>query len=60
MSGDRGLLATLGVRTRQVADLDEGALYIPEAKLLLLDIELSHERVSCALDRVLPMLWEDA
>lgn len=35
-----GLLKSLGVRTRRVADLDEGTLYVADCKLLLLDFEI--------------------
>jgi hypothetical protein len=52
-----GLLKTLGVRIRRVADLDERALYLKDRKLLLLDYELSDQEVSDAIDRVLPFLW---
>lgn len=48
-----GLLKTLGVRIRQVADLSEGAIYIEDRKLLLLDVELTAQQVSEATDAVL-------
>lgn len=50
-----GLLRAMGVRIRRVADLEEGALYLPNEKLLLLDIELTEEEVTYAIDSVLPM-----
>lgn len=49
-----GLLSTLGVRVRRVADLREGALYVADRKLLLLDIELSDSQIAQAMDAVLP------
>lgn len=52
-----GILKVLGVRIRRVADLDEGAIYLPDNKLLLLDIELSQECVTVAIDGILPSLW---
>lgn len=50
-----GLLRAMGVRIRRVADLEEGALYLPVEKLLLLDIELTDGEVNDAIDAVLPM-----
>jgi hypothetical protein len=52
-----GLLKMLGVRIRRVADLDEGALYFSERRLLLLDFELSDEDATDAIDRVLPAMF---
>lgn len=52
-----GLLSALGVRVRRVADLDEGAVYVPEMKLLFLDFEMTDEDITDALDQVLPSLW---
>ena len=58
--GKQGLLKSLGVRIRRVADMNEGAIYLPNHKLLLLDIELSDELVSDAIESVLPSLWHSA
>ena len=55
-----GLLETLGVRIRRVAELDEGALYIQQCRLLLLDIELTDKQVTEAQERVLPHLTAPA
>jgi hypothetical protein len=49
-----GLLSALGVRVRRVADLREGAIYIADRKLLLLDIELTDHQIAEAIDSVLP------
>ena len=51
-----GFLKTLGVRIRRVADMDEGAIYLPNHKILLLDIELTAEQVTDAIDAVIPTL----
>lgn len=51
-----GLLKTLGIRVRRVADVHEGAIYLPNHKLLLLDIEMSDEQISEAIDAVIPCL----
>lgn len=48
-----GLLKTLGVRVRRIADLDEGALYVEDRRLLLLDFDLTDEQVIEAIDAVL-------
>lgn len=52
-----GLLKSLGVRIRRIADLEEQALYIEESKLLLLDIELDDAQITDVIDQVLPSLW---
>ncbi len=52
-----GLLKALGVRVRRVADLDEGALYLPTQMILLLDIEMSDEEITQTIDDLLPALW---
>lgn len=51
-----GLLKAWGVRVRRVADVDEGAIYLPNHKLLLLDIELTDAQISDAIDSVVPSL----
>lgn len=48
-----GLLSSLGVRVRRIADLREGALYVADRKLLLLDVELSDLQAAEAIDAVL-------
>ena len=54
-----GLLKALGVRTRRVADLSEGKLYVPDRQLLLFDFELSEVDVIAAMDRLIPAMFQD-
>ena len=56
-TGSRALLLALGVRIRKVTELDEGAIYIEDRRLMLLDRTLTEEQVARAIDRVLPSLW---
>lgn len=51
---EQGLLRALGVRIRRLADLEEGAVYIADRSLLLLDIELSDCQIRRAIESVLP------
>lgn len=48
------LLDALGVRMRKVEDLEEGKLYVPDRKLLLLDVDMTLSQISAAIDRILP------
>lgn len=52
-----GLLKALGVRVRRVADLDEGAIYVKESRLLLLDFNMTDEHIDRAMDDVLPVAF---
>lgn len=54
----RGRLKTLGVRVRRVADLEEGAIYLPSQKVLLLDIEMTDKDIDDAIEQILPMASE--
>ncbi len=38
------LLMLLGVRVREVCDLDEGNVWLPEDRLLFIDSAMSHPR----------------
>lgn len=49
----QGVLKALGVRVRRIADLDEGALYLSNSRILLLDLELSESEITQAMDDVL-------
>lgn len=51
---EQGLLRALGVRVRRLADLEEGAIYIADRSLLLLDIDLSDCQIRRAIEKVLP------
>ena len=56
MTGAPGLLEALGIRIRNVPDLTEGALYVVDKRLLLLDAELSDAQaddLACQVVRVL-------
>lgn len=53
---DQGLLRTLGVRIRRIADLEEGAIYLADRNLLLLDIELSDRQMQKACETLLAVV----
>lgn len=55
--GDRDLLNHLGVRIRYVADMNEGAVYLPDQRMLLLDLDMDERRVNVAMDEILPILF---
>ena len=51
------LLAVLGVRTRQVLNLEEEALFVPESKLLFLDSNLTPAEIVGYLEAALAEVW---
>lgn len=50
------LLAALGIRVRHVPNLTEGALYIEDRRLLLLDDKLSDRQMADLVTQVVPVL----
>jgi len=58
MSADLGLLSARGVRVRQVSNLNEQALFLPKCELLLLDVNLTDQQITAAIDGVLPRVWD--
>lgn len=52
-----GVLQALGIRVRKVPDLEEGALYFSDNKLLLIDVCMDDEEISDALDQLLSQVW---
>lgn len=57
MSAD--LMDALGVRVRRVDDLGEGVVWVLDLKLLLIDFDLSNERITEAIAELLPGLIPD-
>lgn len=51
------LLRSLDVRLVKVADLVEGAIWLPRQRMLLVDANISHDRAEEAVDAILPELW---
>lgn len=58
MNAPIALLEALGVRVRYTNDLDEGGVWLPTQKILLLDINLDDEQINDVIDQVLPELFE--
>lgn len=58
MNSSEALLEAMGVRVRHVVDLSEGALFLKKSKLLLLDIDISHDEINQVIEEVLPAAFE--
>ncbi|HWM14976.1 MAG TPA: hypothetical protein VNP97_00150 [Microbacterium sp.] len=43
---------------RQVSNLNEQALFLPKCELLLLDVNLTDQQITAAIDGVLPRVWD--
>ncbi|WP_041546143.1 MULTISPECIES: hypothetical protein [unclassified Nocardioides] len=52
-------LMMLGARVREVGDLDEGALWVPQRRLLLIDANLSAARRAEVADLFLADVFAD-
>jgi len=56
MNGAPGLLSALGIRVRRVQELSEGAVYLEDRRLLLVDGGLSDEQINDVANQVIPAL----
>lgn len=54
------VLKSFGVRIRRVPDIEEGAIYIAEDRLLILDCELDAASVRAAIEETITYLREVA
>lgn len=52
-----GLLEALGVQVERIGNLKQGALYLEDEKILLLDAHFGGRDLEELIDSILPELW---